>query len=69
MVYSFLPNKEMKTYEKIFSMILDHVKPPETLNCDFEKAIHCAASKILRTAVYMAVFFILVRIGGSERGS
>ena len=62
MLYSFLPNKEMATYTKLFTMILDHVPPPLSMNCDFEKAIHDAASKVF--ILYMVAFSTCVRIGG-----
>ena len=44
-MYSFLQNKEARTYHKLFKIIIDHIDPPISINCDFEKAIHKAAKK------------------------
>ena len=59
LVYSFLPDKETETYSKLFKMLLDHVKPPLSLNCDFEKAIHLAANNIFENCSIYGCFFHL----------
>ena len=40
-------------------MLLDHVKPPLSLNCDFEKAIHLAANNIFENCSIYGCFFHL----------
>jgi len=65
LLYSFLPNKELTTYAKLFAIILENgILPPLTLNCYFEKAIHGAARKVSKGCIILGCFFICVRIGG-----
>ena len=49
----------METYLKFFKMMTDHIKPPITLNCDFEKAIHLAAHKAFENCLIYGCFFHL----------
>ncbi|CAF0918334.1 unnamed protein product [Brachionus calyciflorus] len=60
LIYALLPDKNKKTYEKLFNMILSLVKVhPNSLNIDFEKAVICAANKVFPNCLIYGCFFHL----------
>ena len=60
LVYCFLPNKEGKTYEKLFRMLNDiGINTPKIINVDFEKAIYWAGMKVFGSIEIHGCFFHL----------